>query len=50
MGRRERKLLLAVVIAEYMKVAAPLLTGKARRADIGFGKVRDPRKRRPPPP
>ena len=42
MARRERKLLLAVVIAEHMNVAALLQTGKARRADIGFGKVSYP--------
>ena len=38
MGRRGRKLFLAVVVAEHMEVAALLQTGKARRAGIRFGK------------
>ena len=65
MGRRGRKLFLAVVVAKHMKVAAlyrqvelvvlayaseKLQTGRARRAGIRFGKVRDPRTRRAPPP
>ena len=49
MGRRGRKLFLTVVVAEHMEVAALLQTGKARRAGIRFGKIRDPRELRPPP-
>ena len=50
-GRRGRKLFLAVIVDEHiMEVAALLQTGTPRRAGLRCGKIRGPREPRPPPP